>query len=500
MKQIFTLLLVILVSIPVNGQAINQNAQESENLMTTKFFNPLITKHKRDKVFQTRDIRVQEKAAMLQSNSLEKMYLDSLTTQEWDNDFNIWRFATKQEFTYDSDRLAMSVLYMWNGNTSSWDPFQKNEYTFDSNGNLASEIQSYQFTPNVWNLNKKTDYTYNLNPDGLYKLILEEEFVWSDYYGQWGNTYKYELIYDDPYETFLMLEEGFEWDPGMNDWTNMYKDEFYYDSGRLSYEINSLWDYGSGQWYPNSKWEYIYNGFPLTQEIQYSWEADPTNDWINESKFEYEYGMGPDAMPILTIETAFIWDTDISDWKNYYKDEYQYDGNFNRTTATYFDWNETPGEWDSYYKDEFIFDLAYNFSDLIVPFNYKEEIDDTSVHFSNMVIGYRGYEYVNPLWEDDMKMMFYYSNYINPLQVNDYVLADVIKVYPNPVIDILNVDSDIPLTKVEIYSVFGKKVMEINHGFEAVSLSNLSDGIYIVKIKSENNVMTKKIIKSALSL
>ncbi len=196
MKQFITLLLVILVSIPVSGQTLNQKEQESEFEMTTNFFNPLIIKHKRDKDFQTRDIRVQRKTEMLRSTASEKRYLDSLTNQEWDNDFNTWRFTTKQEFTYDSDRLIMSILYMWNGNTSSWDPFLKNEYTFDTYGNLTSEIQSYQFTPNVWDLNKKTEYTYNLNPDGVYKLILEEEFSWG-FQGPWVSTYKYELTYDD---------------------------------------------------------------------------------------------------------------------------------------------------------------------------------------------------------------------------------------------------------------------------------------------------------------
>lgn len=501
MKQLFTLLLVILVSIPVSGQTHNQKNQESEFELNTNFFSASNALKNGFKAIKNRDFMVKRKAKMLTSSSLEKKYLDSLTTQEWDNDFDIWRFSTKQEFTYDSDRLEMSILYMWNGNTSSWDPFQKIEYTFDSNGNLTSEIQSYQFTPNVWNLNKKTEYTYDINSSGVWNLILEQEFSWDSYSNQWVNTYKYELTYDDPNETLVMLEEGFEWNPGMNDWTNMYKDEFYYDSGSLSYEINSLWDYGLGQWYPNSKWEYFYNGVNLTQEIQYMWEADPTNDWINESKFEYEYGIGPDTTSILTIETAFIWDTDIDDWKNYYKDEYQYDSNGNRTTRTHYNWDETPPmQWAQFNKDEFICDLAYSFSDLVVPFNYDEGLFNSAFHFNNMVIGYREYEYVNPLWEDDMKMLLYYSNYTNPLQVDNEVLANAVKVYPNPVSDILFVDTEMPITSVEIYSVFGKKVKAINFGFKAIPLINIADGIYIVKIKAENKVMTKKIIKTPLSL
>ncbi len=81
------------------------------------------------------------------------------------------------------------------------------------------------------------------------------------------------------------------------------------------------------------------------------------------------------------------------------------------------------------------------------------------------------------------------------LSIDDELLAQAITFYPNPVTNILTIDSEIPLTKVEIYSVLGRKVKEINSDFESILTSNLSNGVYLVRIFSENGLTAKKLIK-----
>ena len=81
------------------------------------------------------------------------------------------------------------------------------------------------------------------------------------------------------------------------------------------------------------------------------------------------------------------------------------------------------------------------------------------------------------------------------LSVGDEILSNSILVYPNPVSDNLIVNSDIFISKVEIYSVLGKKLKEVKSDLKSISLSNLSSGIYIMKIYSENSFAVKKIIK-----
>ena len=81
------------------------------------------------------------------------------------------------------------------------------------------------------------------------------------------------------------------------------------------------------------------------------------------------------------------------------------------------------------------------------------------------------------------------------LAVENQLLAKKIMVYPNPVSNTLTIESQISLEKVEVYSILGQKVKEINSDFKSISTSNLSSGVYTVRIHSENGFTSKKIIK-----
>ena len=487
MKRIITLLIVILISSFATAQITKKINQEFETTKADK-----ISKIHKKGIKDAKN-RNYKASTLNKTTTADSKTLDGVLIQEWDDDFNIWRPSSKQEFTYDGVNIEMTISFTWNGVTSTLDPFIKDEYTFDTNGNLSSEIRSFQYTPNTWEFVSKTEYTYILNNDGVYKLTLEENFSWDTMGSKWVNTYKYEITYNDPYQIFIIKEVGYEWSAG--DWMNLYMDEYFYTDGLMTSKINSLWNQGNDRWYFNSKWEYSRGDFhPWVPDFEILYRRDINNiEWVYEIKIENEWIHWGSPLFLLTKQTCFTWNMDV--WGFDYKDEYLYDSNGNRTIGTYYEWIETPGEWAPYYKDEFIFEHAYNFSDLITPINYDDELDDTVYWFNNMVIGYRGYEHANLVFVDDMKMLFYYSDYSNPLKVDDKILANSISVYPNPVTDILVIDSKMHVDKVEIYSILGKKVKEFNSNFDAIPVNEISAGLYIVKIQSDNNSVSKKIIK-----
>jgi endo-1,3(4)-beta-glucanase len=69
-------------------------------------------------------------------------------------------------------------------------------------------------------------------------------------------------------------------------------------------------------------------------------------------------------------------------------------------------------------------------------------------------------------------------------------------VYPNPVTNILTVDSkDSMISKVEIYSILGKKIQVLHAGFKTIKMHNLATGLYIVRIYSKKGVVLKKVYK-----
>ena len=81
------------------------------------------------------------------------------------------------------------------------------------------------------------------------------------------------------------------------------------------------------------------------------------------------------------------------------------------------------------------------------------------------------------------------------LSIDDELLAKSVRFYPNPAGNYLTIDSDITLTKIEIFSILGKKIKELKKDFKSIPIYDLSKGVYIVKLQSENGLATKKLIK-----
>jgi len=92
-------------------------------------------------------------------------------------------------------------------------------------------------------------------------------------------------------------------------------------------------------------------------------------------------------------------------------------------------------------------------------------------------------------------------NYSEEVTVADSALSVAqneisnLRVYPNPANDVLFIESNNQLIDVvSIYSLEGKEVLNINKVQNSVDVSSLTSGIYIIKITSNENVLTRKII------
>jgi hypothetical protein len=82
------------------------------------------------------------------------------------------------------------------------------------------------------------------------------------------------------------------------------------------------------------------------------------------------------------------------------------------------------------------------------------------------------------------------------LGVENNLLAQSVKLYPNPARNILNLSSAIKtVTKVEIYSVIGKKVLEFNSDLNILNIEDLSSGLYLIKVYSDEGSYTTKFIR-----
>jgi hypothetical protein len=74
-----------------------------------------------------------------------------------------------------------------------------------------------------------------------------------------------------------------------------------------------------------------------------------------------------------------------------------------------------------------------------------------------------------------------------------------VTLYPNPVKDVLHINSTEIISEVSVYNIQGKvikTVSEINSNTSEINLSSLQNGVYFVTILSENgDKLSKKIVK-----
>lgn len=82
------------------------------------------------------------------------------------------------------------------------------------------------------------------------------------------------------------------------------------------------------------------------------------------------------------------------------------------------------------------------------------------------------------------------------LGVDDFS-ADVFSVYPNPVLDVLNIKSAATVNEVVVYNVLGKTVLQSNPNriSPSIDFSELNSGAYLVKISINNSSKTIKVLK-----
>ena len=82
------------------------------------------------------------------------------------------------------------------------------------------------------------------------------------------------------------------------------------------------------------------------------------------------------------------------------------------------------------------------------------------------------------------------------LSTNDFG-TDSFTVYPNPVKDFLNIQSNVAVNKVAVYNVLGQKVFSNtpNAISPTVNMSSFKSGIYFVEVTIGNSTKTVKVVK-----
>jgi hypothetical protein len=59
----------------------------------------------------------------------------------------------------------------------------------------------------------------------------------------------------------------------------------------------------------------------------------------------------------------------------------------------------------------------------------------------------------------------------------------------------LHIKTDAPLKQVEVFSILGERVKKVKYPEEAIDMEDISSGIYLVRIRSEEGIAVIKMIK-----
>ena len=67
------------------------------------------------------------------------------------------------------------------------------------------------------------------------------------------------------------------------------------------------------------------------------------------------------------------------------------------------------------------------------------------------------------------------------------------KIYPNPANDVLHVEGS-EVILVEVYNIMGQSVLNVNENFKSINIDSLQNGIYFVRLKTNDGEKTVKLV------
>lgn len=156
-------------------------------------------------------------------------------------------------------------------------------------------------------------------------------------------------------------------------------------------------------------------------------------------------------------------------------------GAINVPTASSFVWNLLTGAGSYEYQCA----TDNNFTSIV----QTGTVNGTTIPFSGLAINTTYYWRVRANVSGNVSLWSSIWSFTtdSTLENPEFETSNEIKIYPNPVNRILNIKSNETIKEFFVYDVLGKKVIVDHVSSNSIDVSNLAQGIYIIKVISENN-------------
>lgn len=352
-------------------------------------------------------------------------------------------------FEYDTHlNCTRCTEYMYISDSIGWNFMAFNEYTYDELYRMTSKTTYEPFG------NGMRKYEYFYNGQGLLS-----EVTYSYYNGtNWHFIEKYYYEYDEEMNQILYIQYKHE----DGNWEEVEKKVWEYAGGLpwliLRYFFGTLYD----------KTEYDYNEQGLCSEmIRSIYIVEPmVPEWKEYYKELYEYDEAGNLL------TKTILDGNSNGLYYRKKTELAYDGNNNCTNISeYSGYDNNTGQWLYLNKEfGFVYDSTVNINNIAGLSSFWKEYFDLDIPLFNEL------QLVTIDMGDVIQYDFYYSNSTGLDEPKEILLS----VWPNPATEKVHVGG-IEIAEVQVYNTLGQLMKTVQNSNE-ISAADLPEGLYLLWI------------------
>lgn len=361
---------------------------------------------------------------------------------------NNWSLKSKNTWTFDNmGHEVENAHYIWNGSVWNIDFMESN--TFDNNGNKTLYETFWGFN-GIIQPDFKTSYYYDTNNF----IILEIELQWNVTDNNFDTICRHEYINDNSGNN--LVETLFAWN--YYGWEISYMRKFSYDQNNnmVSQVFYNTWTFHYFSRIDSIFYQYDTQGNLINREV-YKWDG---STWTPDWRLGYVFDINGN----LSIYYRQEWSGNY--WENIDKERYFYDANGNMTESIEYFWNG---------------------------FFWENEIKKTSSYdFNGNELEWSRYKFYNGDWHIEVKCFHVYNLTVGidePDALNDF------QIFPLNANNLINIQTNRNFN-IQIYNPRGQLLFSKEFtGNTGIDISEFVTGIYLLRIISNDIIITEKIIK-----
>lgn len=368
----------------------------------------------------------------------------------------VWEKYDKTEPAYDSDgNLLSTSSYDWSKATGDWVQSSQEEFSYDTQGHQTLRVNYYYDTASkTWSCNNREERAFDSHGNEIMYIY----YGWSYPSDEFGPQRKVTRVFDSKNQ--LLEEANFSWNTESNQWIGSYKTTQEFDS----------------------------NGH-LTEIISLSWDTE-NNQWTTDSKTQSSFDSYGNE--ILTLDLSY--DPSTGTWLEYYRTEQKFEADGDILETLTLAAKDSSGQYTSKFKHQYLYNQDFYEVDAAVPYEWSGKVP---VH---MILGSvtMKWDQTSGTWIKFQNHDYWYSDFKGSSSIPETPLTSI-RVFPNPVSDVLFVESDQSSEPIifEMADITGKQVISktLNGSRNQVQLSELPGGLYIYRVIMNGESYYGKVVK-----